>query len=213
MVPGAPEKALARAQGPEQTGPPDQEVRITTATMSSFFALLALAADAAVAAGIVLWVGGKFSGSVARLGAAAAAALREYALWFAWAVAAVAMLGSLYYSEIANFEPCRWCWYQRIAMYPLAVILGIAAFGRDLRIRRYAFPLALGGGLVAAYHYSIQLFPSFESGSCSISVPCASPYVWKFDFVSIPFMAMSAFALILLLLAVAGSPGRGDNNE
>ena len=66
-------------------------------------------------------------------------------LWLAWAMAAIAMAGSLYYSEVAGFPPCEYCWYQRIAMYPLVVILGIAMVRRDYGIRRYVLPWPASG--------------------------------------------------------------------
>ena len=86
-------------------------------------------------------------------------------------------------------------------MYPLAVILIIAAIRRDNNgARRYGIPLAVVGTGIAVYHYLIQQFPSLESGSCSLEAPCSAPYVWKFGFVSIPYMALAGFTLILALL-------------
>jgi disulfide bond formation protein DsbB len=117
-------------------------------------------------------------------------------------MAVVATLGSLYYSEVAGFTPCEYCWYQRIAMYPLALILGIAAFRRDLAIRLYAIPLAATGAAISAYHYTIQHFPSLAQGSCDLFAPCSAAYVWKFDFVSIPFMALVSFAVVITALAL-----------
>ncbi|WKZ83349.1 MAG: disulfide oxidoreductase [Acidimicrobiia bacterium] len=115
-------------------------------------------------------------------------------------MATVAMLGSLYFSEIAGFIPCEYCWYQRIAMYPLVVILAVGLIGRDERVHRYVYPLASIGALIAAYHYSIQRFPDLASGACSTLVPCTTAYVWKFDLVSIPFMAFVSFAVIITVL-------------
>ncbi len=125
-----------------------------------------------------------------------------YGLWIAWLMATVATLGSLYYSQIAHFVPCEYCWYQRIAMYPLAVILGIAAFKGDESVRRYVYPIAITGGLIAAYHYTIQRLPDLAAGTCSTTTPCTAALVWKFDFVSIPFMALVSFATILTVLTL-----------
>jgi len=127
-----------------------------------------------------------------------------YGLWLAWLMAVVATLGSLYYSQIAHFIPCEYCWYQRIGMYPLAIILGIAAFRHDFAIRRYAYPLAILGGAVSAYHYLIQNFPNLATGVCSTTTPCTAALVWKFDFVSIPFMALVSFATIITVLLLDG---------
>lgn len=114
------------------------------------------------------------------------------------AVAAVAMIGSLLYSNVYDLEPCRMCWYQRVAMYPLVPILAIAAWRRQ-DIRPYALVFAIGGAGVAAWHYAMQHFPSLES-ACSSLVSCSAPYVWRYGFVSIPYMALSGFVLITLLL-------------
>jgi disulfide bond formation protein DsbB len=132
---------------------------------------------------------------------AAVILLRERSLWLAWAVAAVAMIGSLIYSEVIHFVPCRLCWFQRIAMYPLAVILLIAAIRRDLAVRVYALPLAVIGAAISVWHYIIQVYPSLEGGSCDPTNPCSARYVEVFGFVSIPFMAGAGFIVIAVLLA------------
>lgn len=121
------------------------------------------------------------------------------ALWMAFLIAAGATLGSLYYSEIAHYEPCKYCWLQRIAMYPSALVLGIAAFRRDHNIRFYILPLASLGALVSAYHFYIEQFPS-SSGSCSPTVPCNVPYFQQWGFMSLAFMALTGFLAIIALL-------------
>jgi disulfide bond formation protein DsbB len=125
----------------------------------------------------------------------------DSALWLAWLVAAVATGGSLIYSGVIHFPPCRLCWYQRIAMYPLSVILLIGALRKELVVRYYALPLAVGGALTSVWHYLNQLYPSLEGGSCDPNNPCSSQFVEVFGFVSIPFMAGSGFILISVLLA------------
>ena len=128
-------------------------------------------------------------------------ALRDAGLWLAASVATTATLGSLLYSEYFDLIPCRYCWFQRIAMYPLAMILLIAAARRDIAgAKRYGIPLTIIGTGLAAYHYLIQQFPNLESGSCSVDVPCSSPYIWEYGFVSIPYMALAGFTLIFLIL-------------
>ncbi|NNC91737.1 MAG: disulfide bond formation protein B [Acidimicrobiia bacterium] len=122
-------------------------------------------------------------------------------MWIIAAVAASSTIGSLIYSEYFDLIPCRLCWYQRIAMYPLALILLIAAVRRDTTgARRYGIPLAVIGAAIAGYHYLIQQFPSLETGACSLEAPCSAPYVWQYGFVSIPYMALAGFTLILLVL-------------
>jgi disulfide bond formation protein DsbB len=139
--------------------------------------------------------------------------LSHYALPLAWLVALTATLGSLYYSEVANFIPCKLCWYQRIAMYPLAVILGIAALKRDVSVRLYALPLVTVGGAVSIYHYLVERFPDLAGSMCDPAAPCSFLWVWEFHFISIPFQALSGFVLIgalmfLLPRTTAGSGGR-----
>ncbi len=170
---------------------------MTTDTLSLFFALLALACGAAVLVVVVL-------GLVARPALARlATAVQPVALWLAWAVALVATLGSLYYSEVAHFIPCTLCWYQRIAMYPLAIVLGIAAFRRDDGVWRYAVPVAAVGLAISIYHTFIEWFPNLDAGFCSSDVPCSAAYVTEFGFVGIPFMAGCGFAIIIVLLLMA----------
>lgn len=164
-----------------------------------FFSLLALTALAgAVAVTALMAVARRDPQSSA---AAVVADLAPAALPLAAIIASTAMFGSLFFSEVLGYVPCTLCWYQRIAMYPLAVILLIAAVRRDASgARRYGIPLAVIGAAIAGYHYLIQQFPSLETGACSLEAPCSAPYVWQYGFVSIPYMALAGFALILLVL-------------
>jgi disulfide bond formation protein DsbB len=128
-------------------------------------------------------------------------------LWAAWTVALVSMLGSLYFSQVANFIPCELCWFQRIAMYPLVVILLVAALRGDVRVGvQYAFVLPLVGILVAAYHIYIEINPSAEISACKVGgTSCATEWIKKFGYVTIPVLAITAFVAILTLLAIAWS--------
>ena len=88
------------------------------------------------------------------------------------AVAAVCMAGSLYYSEVANFPPCRLCWYQRAAMYPLVPVLALSAITRFHRIRPYAALVALVGAGVSTFHVLVEHHPNLETSSCDPNNPC-----------------------------------------
>ncbi len=159
-------------------------------TYTHFTAILALTANVATPALVVSWRRSRVAPSPA--------------MWGAAGVAGVATVGSLIYSLGFDLQPCDLCWYQRIAMYPLVLILGVAAFRGDLAgARRYGLPLAAAGGLVAGYHYLLHHFPSLEAGTCSFSVPCSAPYVWRYGFLSIPYMALSGFVLIIVALVTA----------
>ncbi|MCM2677316.1 disulfide oxidoreductase [Alkalicoccobacillus plakortidis] len=128
----------------------------------------------------------------------------NYFLYFAWITAMIATLGSLYFSEVKGFVPCEMCWYQRILMYPLALILGIAAYHNDSRIKKYVLPLSIIGAVTSLYHYSLQKLPSLVTASpCSEGVPCNMQYINWFGFVTIPFLALVAFCLISVFLILA----------
>ncbi len=119
-------------------------------------------------------------------------------------IATTAMVGSLYLSEVAHFMPCRYCWIQRIAMYPLAIVLLIAWFAKDNGVRRYVWPLSTIGLGFSTWHYLVQRFPDLESSSsCDVFNPCTLTLTWKFHFISIPYMAGSAFALITVLMLIS----------
>ncbi|MFZ6005695.1 MAG: disulfide bond formation protein B [Actinomycetota bacterium] len=117
-------------------------------------------------------------------------------------VALVAMGGSLWFSEGAHFPPCELCWYQRIAMYPLAVMLPIAAWRGDASVRRYALVIGVIGLAVSAWHNLIETFPSLDSGSCDPTNPCTLRWVEGLGFWTIPRMAFVAFSLVIVTLVL-----------
>lgn len=121
-------------------------------------------------------------------------------------IAITSMAGSLYFSESANFTPCTLCWYQRIAMYPIGLILAIAAFRRDRSIRWYVVPVAGLGAVIALYHWLLERFPDLDAGVCSASIPCTSVWFERFGFVTLPFMALTAFVAVLLLVTLPTLP-------
>ncbi len=174
-------------------------------TVSLFFALLTVGVQATVVAAAALFIGGRFSASIAELGRRGAAVLADSALWLAWLVALVATLGSLYYSEVAGFIPCELCWYQRIAYYPFALILLVAAWRRDANIHRYVLPVVTIGGAISIFHYLLQVVPTIDAGACGVDVSCAGRWVWQFGYISMPMMALSGFALIALLVLITRS--------
>ena len=138
----------------------------------------------------------------------------RHPITWAWAVAVVASTGSLYLSEIVGLMPCSFCWYQRIAMYPLVIVLGIGALRRDAAVWRYALPLSAVGLLIAIYHVTIQWQPSLDVGACSSGAPCSGRYLAVFGFVTIPTMAGAAFVLIAaLLLLVRLLEGSGSQRD
>ena len=181
---------------------------MNVSTMSTLFALLTVVADLAVLVILVVGVGARWSPGLRGARDALCDLMSETGLWLAWLVALTATLGSLYYSEVAHFLPCKLCWYQRIGIYPLAVVLLLAALRRDRAIRFYAIPVAAISAAISTYHYQLERFPNQTSPSCSVEAPCTVVWVWRFHYISIPMMALSAALLIVALLWAAG---RGDH--
>jgi disulfide bond formation protein DsbB len=172
------------------------------------FAVGALACNVATAGLVAAAVrrrgqrGRASAGHSAVVGGARAATVGARAVVGVAALLAVgATLGSLYLSEVAHLEPCRWCWFQRIAMYPLALVLVVGWLRRDRGVHLYGLPMCLAGAAMSTWHYLLQHFPDLEGATtCSITSPCTVRYAWEFGFVSIPYMAGSVFVLVGVLL-------------
>jgi disulfide bond formation protein DsbB len=164
------------------------------------FAWLAIATQVAI---VALWIVRAFGGA---RWTALRAGLRDQGLALAASVAAVATAGSLYLSEGAHLTPCRLCWFQRTMMYPLAVILILAAIRRDWSIRPYAIALALVGALISIWHVLVEWFPRLEGAtSCDPNNPCSAlPLPRYAGYLSIPTMAGTAFLLIASAMWLAG---------
>lgn len=127
------------------------------------------------------------------------------AVWLAFTVALVTSLGSLYLSEVLHFVPCPLCWYQRICMYPLSVALLVGALRRDRAVWTYILPPAIVGWGFAIYHTQLQAFPKQSGPFCSALELCKARYIYEFGFVSIPFMSLSAFSFIILMMLILRS--------
>ena len=181
---------------------------MTVQSFSFLFATFALLCWAAVLVVVVTAVVRRVRGPEAM--AEFRDGLGRVALPLAWLVAAVTMAGSLYYSKVQGYVPCELCWYQRIVLYPFAVILAIAAWRRDSSIRVYAIPVLSIGVIISIYHSWIQWFPPSNGTSfCTAATPCTLKYVDEFGFVTLPFMALSAAAVIIALLSIS----RYDDSE
>ena len=128
--------------------------------------------------------------------------IRNYQIAIAWMIATSAMLISLFFSEWMNLPPCDLCWYQRMAMYPLVLILGIGMYRKDPHVSTYAFPFACIGLLVAVYQITIQAFPTSELKMCSVGVSCTEDYLNLFGFISIPMLSFVGFLAIIMLLYI-----------
>jgi len=121
----------------------------------------------------------------------------------AWVVALVATLAALFIGEVMGMTPCQLCWYQRILMFPLALILGMAAFGNDRRGAIYALPLAVGGAAVAGYHTALVAgwVPQWWI-PCGAGPSCSDQKLVIFGDIQIPWLSLLAFTAIVALLLV-----------
>lgn len=137
----------------------------------------------------------------------------QYGPYLALVTALTAMLGSLYYSEIVGFIPCTLCWYQRILMYPLNLILLVGILKHDRGVFDYVLPLSVLGIGFSTYHYLIQLGVIAHSPACQVGIPCGLRYVNYFGFVTIPLMALVAFLIITVVSALGKWTGRVDEPE
>ena len=124
---------------------------------------------------------------------------RENLLFLAFAAALIAMFGSLYFSEIRQYEPCELCWYQRIVMYPFVVLLGIATVKKDYGIAFYTMILSAVGGMISLYHYGLQKVAILaDTAPACGRVPCTGQYINWLGFISIPFLALTAFIIVFV---------------
>lgn len=175
---------------------PDTRLFVPASSFYTLLGVLVLLAQVALVAVLAINFVPKFR--------TLAVKLSRFALPAAAGVALAATLASLALSEIYHLPPCKLCWYQRIATYPLGILLPIAAFRKDLSIRFYATILALIGFIVSCYHILIERFPNLESGgSCDPQNPCSIVWWEKFGYITIPVGAGTCLVLVIALLALA----------
>ncbi|QLG70041.1 MAG: Disulfide bond formation protein, BdbC-like [Candidatus Woesebacteria bacterium] len=177
---------------------------MTPEVVIKFLALLTLFSNLFIAFLILFLV--VFSFLKVRYGQALLSFLRERYLLFSLLVSLVATAGSLFLSEIAHFEPCKLCWFQRIFMYPLPLILGISIYKRIREVTSFVLPFSLIGSIIALYHYYVQTNPQ-ALAPCSIvgfSVSCSERFFTYFGYITIPWMSFSAFFLIFVFMILGG---------
>ncbi|WP_095532668.1 disulfide formation protein C [Domibacillus epiphyticus] len=135
---------------------------------------------------------------------------KDNLLFTAWAASFTAMLGSLYFSEVVGYEPCELCWYQRILMYPIVLVLGIAVVRKDVKAAMYSLALSGIGGLISLYHYGIQKVDVLTDAAPACGrVPCTGMYINWLGFITIPFLALTAFTIIFIASLLI-LKGKGD---
>lgn len=130
--------------------------------------------------------------------------MRKYHLYIAWVLASIGFLVSLYFSEIKFIEPCALCWYQRICLFPLAFLLGIATFKDDVRVSPYLLLLSFAGLLFAGYQVMIQEFPFFSDIEvCGRGPSCSQKIYLGIGSITLPMASFVNFFLISILLCIS----------
>jgi disulfide bond formation protein DsbB len=128
--------------------------------------------------------------------------VQKYGLYFAWLLSTLAMMSSLYFSEIKHLEPCHLCWYQRITLFPLFILLGIATYRGFLGIAGYLLPQILIGFLLALYQVAIQEIPGWiPIDMCGAGPSCTEKISIGLGPITIPMLSALVFFLITLILA------------
>lgn len=130
--------------------------------------------------------------------------LIRYGRWLALATALAGTLGSLVFSLGFGWEPCDLCWYQRICLYPLVVILGVSLWRKTTDVEYYVLPLSLVGAGFALYQYLLQKTNWFGTPICQSAVPCTVTYIDWWGVVTIPLLAFVAFMVISGAVIVDG---------
>lgn len=181
---------------------------VNTQAVQTFSALLALGA---IAGAVVLSVAMVVPGLAVLNGVREA--VLEHASRLTLLFAGTAMLGSLYFSEVAHYSPCKLCWYQRVCMYAIAIVSVVAVVRRERRtVAPYVLTLSLVGLAVSVYHYLVEWFPQMESNVCSLDVPCTTIWFRKFGFLTLPSMAGIAFiGCALVMVHVLRGPADDED--
>jgi disulfide bond formation protein DsbB len=119
-----------------------------------------------------------------------------------FAVSLVATFGSLFLSEIAKYTPCEFCWFQRIFMYPLTIILGVSYFKKAKDVEKYVIPITFVGGAISLYHNYLQRAanPFAPCSAVGFSVSCTDKFFTYYGYITIPFMALTSFVTIFILM-------------
>jgi disulfide bond formation protein DsbB len=179
-------------------------------TANTVFTVLTFVANVAFVVLVVVGIAALMGAGGRRLAGRVVSAIGTRARPAALVVAAVTTTGSLYYSEVKGLIPCELCWYQRIVMYPLVMLLVVGLLRRDKAVFCYAAPFVVIGAPLALYHWLVERVSWFTSStSCSTSfVACNIPYFQKLGYITLAFMDLSAFLLIGALLTVGRAHDR-----
>lgn len=133
-------------------------------------------------------------------------------IFLSWVVALVSTLGSLFFSEVMKFPPCLLCWYQRICMYPLVVLFLAGMFPVEPRIIRFTAPLSIIGWVISIYHNLLyyKILPE-SAAPCVQGISCTTVQLQWLGFITIPFLSLTGFTLILILLTLLYRTSKREN--
>lgn len=124
-----------------------------------------------------------------------------YALFFCWFLATFSMIGSLFFSEIMRFPPCIFCWYQRIAMYPLVILFAVGLFQPPRITFSFTIPFVIIGWIIALYHNLLHYGIVPESATpCLEGLSCSTIYINWLGFITIPMLSFISFSILLIIL-------------
>jgi disulfide bond formation protein DsbB len=124
-------------------------------------------------------------------------------LYAAWSIALLSMVGSLFFSEVMDLPPCVLCWYQRIAIYPLVLIIGTGIILKDRLVKAYSLPFAVIGLAISVYHNLLYYGVIPEAITpCTEGVPCNAVQLELLGFLTIPLMGLISFALLTIVLMI-----------
>lgn len=127
--------------------------------------------------------------------------IRKFIAHIAWIQSIVAMSGSFYFSEIKHFTPCTLCWYQRILMDPLVIIIAVGILRKDKKLYLYVLPMSILGMIIAIYQILLQNGILSETiAPCITGVSCLVKYTQYFGFITIPVMSLTAFLAITICM-------------
>ena len=129
---------------------------------------------------------------------------KNYGLFLCWLIATAAFIATLFFSEVLHWQVCNLCWYQRIAIYPLVILLGIAAFRDDKNIIPYAKTFCIIGLLLALYQYAEQMIPGFAPiALCTQGISCAETPIKLLGFITVPLLSATACGIMYAIQSVA----------
>lgn len=169
--------------------------------ITSVFSFLTLVSNITLVALVVAYITRGLSSAQSKLWGTISKLLTQRAVLLIFIFSLTAVVGSLLFSEVAKFTPCKFCWLQRIFMYPLPLLSGVALLRKNTEVLYYVVPMAIVGILLAGYHYAMQMSvtPFAPCSTVGYSVSCSEKFFASYGFITIPWMSLSAFTYIFLI--------------